>query len=97
MSYHEAGHSLVGYFTEGADPVHKVTIIPRGRALGVTVSLPKEDRSLRSKRFLLGKLDTLMGGRCAEKIIFKDLGDHSVKVDLGPDLSQEITVTVEAA
>ena len=57
VAYHESGHALVGYFTEGTDPVHKVTIIPRGRALGVTAQLPKEDRHLRSKKFLLAQLD----------------------------------------
>ena len=91
VAYHEAGHALVGYFTEGTDPVHKVTIIPRGRALGVTMSLPKEDRSLRSRRYLLGKLDTLMGGRCAEKIIFKDFttgasNDISVATDIAKNM-----------
>ena len=94
VAYHEAGHALVGYFTEGTDPVHKVTIIPRGRALGVTVSLPKEDRSLRSKRYLLGKLDMLMGGRCAEKLIFKDFttgasNDISVATDIAKNMVTE--------
>ena len=94
VAYHEAGHALVGYFTDGADPVHKVTIIPRGRALGVTVSLPQEDRSLRSKKYLLGKLDTLMGGRCAEKIIFKDFttgasNDISVATDIAKNMVTE--------
>ena len=94
VAYHEAGHALVGYFTQGTDPVHKVTIIPRGRALGVTVSLPKEDRSLRSKRYLLGKLDMLMGGRCAEKLIFKDFttgasNDISVATDIAKNMVTE--------
>ena len=69
-AYHESGHALVAYFTEDADPVHKVTIVPRGQALGVTAQLPVEDKYNYSKKYLLGRLDILMGGRCAEKIIF---------------------------
>tara|TARA_B100000212_G_scaffold150958_1_gene113540 strand:- start:356 stop:2314 length:1959 start_codon:yes stop_codon:yes gene_type:complete len=71
-AYHESGHALVAYFTENADPVHKVTIVPRGQALGVTAQLPVEDKYNYSKKYLLGRLDILMGGRCAENIIFKD-------------------------
>ena len=71
-AYHEAGHALVAYHTKGADPVHKITIIPRGRALGLTAQLPENERHNYSKQYLLGRIDILMGGRCAEKIIFKD-------------------------
>ena len=71
-AYHESGHALVAYFTEDADPVHKVTIVPRGQALGVTAQLPVEDKYNYSKKYLLGRLDILMGGRCAEKVIFSD-------------------------
>jgi len=71
-AYHEAGHALVAYHTKGADPVHKITIIPRGRALGLTAQLPESERHNYSKQYLLGRIDILMGGRCAEKIIFKD-------------------------
>ena len=71
-AYHESGHALVAYYTENADPVHKVTIVPRGQALGVTAQLPVEDKYNYSKKYLLGRLDILMGGRCAENIIFKD-------------------------
>ena len=71
-AYHEAGHALVAYFTKESDPVHKVTIVPRGQALGVTAQLPVEDKYNYSKNYLLGRLDILMGGRCAEKIIFSD-------------------------
>ena len=72
ISYHEAGHALVAYFSELADPVHKITIIPRGRALGLTAQLPTDEKFNYSKSYLLAKLDVLMGGRSAEKLIFKD-------------------------
>ena len=72
IAYHEAGHALVAYHTETADPVHKITIIPRGRALGITAQIPEVERYNYPKSYLLGKLDILMGGRCAEKLIFSD-------------------------
>jgi len=71
-AYHEAGHALVAYFTPESDPVHKITIIPRGRALGLTAQLPEKERFNYSTKYLLGRLDILMGGRSAEKIIFND-------------------------
>jgi len=71
-AYHEAGHALVAFFTKNTDPVHKITIIPRGMALGLTAQLPKHDMHNYSKKYLLAKLDVLMGGRSAEKMIFKD-------------------------
>ena len=71
-AYHEAGHTLVAYYTKNTDPVHKVTIVPRGMALGVTAQLPDHDKHNYSKSYLLAKLDVLMGGRCAEKLIFND-------------------------
>ena len=71
-AYHEAGHALVAYYTEGADPVHKISIIPRGMALGITAQIPEEEKHNYQKYYLLGRLDILMGGRCAEKIIFND-------------------------
>lgn len=67
-AYHEAGHALVAYHTPGADPLHKVTIIPRGLALGLTQQLPEQDKTNYSKDFLEGQIAILMGGRCAEKI-----------------------------
>jgi len=67
-AYHEAGHALVAMLLPGTDPVHKVTVIPRGRALGVTMQLPKEDRYTYYKDFLLNNLSILMGGRIAEEI-----------------------------
>ena len=71
-AYHEGGHALVAYFTKGADPVHKITIIPRGRALGLTAQIPADESHNYSRSYLLGRLDILMGGRSAEKLIFND-------------------------
>ena len=72
-AYHEAGHVLVSKFTPESDPVHKVTIIPRGRALGVTTSLPMDEKHTYSKRYLEALLAMLFGGRIAEKLIFNEL------------------------
>ena len=72
-AYHEAGHTLVAARTKGADPVHKVTIIPRGRALGVTMQLPIDEKHGYSKEYVEGRLAILMGGRAAEELIFDEL------------------------
>ncbi len=69
-AYHEAGHALVAKLLPGTDPIHKVTIIPRGRALGVTQQLPTEDKHNYSKEFLLNDIAILYGGRVAEEIVF---------------------------
>ena len=69
-AYHEAGHTLVARMIPGTDPVHKVSIIPRGRALGVTMQLPIEDKHSYSREVLLARIAVLMGGRAAEDIIF---------------------------
>jgi len=69
-AYHEMGHVLIGKLVPKSDPVHKVTIIPRGRALGVTASLPEEDLHSYSKEYIEAKLIMLMGGRAAEKLVF---------------------------
>jgi len=69
-AYHEAGHTLVAKLVPGTDPVHKVSIIPRGRALGVTMQLPIEDKHSYSREVLLARIAVLMGGRAAEDIIF---------------------------
>ena len=69
-AYHEAGHALVGVFTPGNDPLHKVTIIPRGRALGVTMNLPERDRYSETKTEMKAKIAMMFGGRAAEEIIF---------------------------
>lgn len=70
-AYHEVGHALVAASIEEVDPVHKVSIIPRGRALGVTMLLPEEDRHSHNKSALLGQIAMTMGGRAAEYLIFK--------------------------
>jgi cell division protease FtsH len=72
-AYHEAGHALVGWLTPKSDPVHKVTIIPRGRTLGVTQYLPEEDRTSYNESQIQARLDTLMGGRAAERLVYEDL------------------------
>ena len=72
IAYHETGHALVGWALPNADPIHKVTIIPRGRALGYTQALPEGEKYLTSKAELKDKLAMLMGGRVAEEIIFAD-------------------------
>ncbi len=73
-AYHEAGHAIVGYLCEEHDPIHKVTIIPRGRALGVTQFLPEADKISESKRKLLGDIATFYGGRIAEAMKYGDDG-----------------------
>ena len=72
-AYHEAGHALVAIRTKGADPVHKITIIPRGRALGVTMQLPMDEKHGYTKNFVEGRLAILMGGRSAEILIFDEM------------------------
>jgi len=72
-AYHEAGHAIVAIMTPGADPLHKVSIIPRGMALGVTQQLPEDDRYMHTKEYLLGRLAVLMGGRAAEELVFNRL------------------------
>jgi len=67
-AYHEAGHALVAYIVPGTDPLHKVTIIPRGMALGLTQQLPETDKHNYTKDFVEGQITILMGGRCAEKL-----------------------------
>ncbi|MEJ2684228.1 MAG: ATP-dependent zinc metalloprotease FtsH [Candidatus Sulfobium sp.] len=72
-AYHEAGHALVAKLTPGTDPIHKVSIIPRGRALGITQQLPIDDRYTYSKDYLLKTLQVLMGGRVAEELALKHM------------------------
>ena len=69
-AFHEAGHAVIGMRVPGLDPVHKVTIVPRGRALGITASLPEEDRHSYTKEWLEGQLTMLFGGRVAEEMEF---------------------------
>ncbi|MBD3271245.1 MAG: cell division protein FtsH, partial [Elusimicrobia bacterium] len=82
IAFHEAGHTLVAKFTPDSDPVHKVSIIPRGPALGYTLQLPIEDRYLTTRTELLNKLSVMLGGRAAEELMFAELttGAHN---DLG--------------
>ncbi len=84
-AYHEAGHALVGIHVPKHDPLHKVTIIPRGRALGVTMSLPERDRYSMSKLELESKLAMMFGGRVAEELIF---GEENVTTGAGNDIQQ---------
>jgi len=73
IAYHESGHALVAWLTPAADPVNKVTIIPRGRALGVTEQMPGEDQYNFNKEYLLARLAVMMGGRVAEEIALNDI------------------------
>ena len=70
-AYHEAGHTLVAKFLPSADPIHKVTIIPRGRALGITQQLPAEDKHTLSKEYILNKIAIFLGGRAAEELVLQ--------------------------
>lgn len=78
-AYHEAGHAVAMYYTPECEPIHKVTIIPRGRALGATMSLPEKDRYTQSQKRLEASLVSFMGGRAAEELIFDDIttGAHN--------------------
>jgi cell division protease FtsH len=71
IAYHEAGHTLVAHTLPGADPVHKVTIIPRGRALGLTQQLPADDKYNYSRDYLMNRITILLGGRAAEEMVFR--------------------------
>ena len=73
VSYHEAGHAVVSYFLPNADPLHKISIIPRGRAGGYTLLLPKEDRNYITKSQMLDEIVILLGGRMAEALVLKDV------------------------
>jgi len=84
-AYHEAGHALVGLYMPESDPLHKVTIIPRGRALGVTMNLPERDKYAYSKIELESKLAMMFGGRVAEELIF---GEEYVTTGAGNDIQQ---------
>ncbi len=84
-AYHEGGHAVVAFFNEDSDPIHKATIIPRGRALGMVMRLPEGDRVSMSKRRLLADLRVAMGGRVAEEIIF---GAEQVTTGASSDFRQ---------
>lgn len=72
-AYHEAGHAIVAYYLDKADPIHKVTIIPRGQALGITSFLPDHDQLSLEKEALIAKISVALGGRAAEELVLKDL------------------------
>jgi cell division protease FtsH len=82
-AYHEAGHAIVGCLSEEHDPVHKVTIIPRGRALGVTFFLPEADRISESRRKIMGDIATAYGGRIAEEMLY---GKEGVSTGASQDI-----------
>jgi cell division protease FtsH len=84
-AYHEAGHAVVALRLPGLDPVHKITIVPRGRALGVTASLPEQDRHSYSRDYLLASLAMLYGGRAAEEMIF---GPEKITTGAGNDIER---------
>jgi cell division protease FtsH len=84
-AYHEAGHALVGLFVPGNDPLHKVTIIPRGRALGVTMNLPESDRYSLKFKEITAKLAMMFGGRMAEELIY---GIENVSTGASNDIQQ---------
>jgi len=84
-AYHEAGHALVSLKVPGLDPLHKVTIVPRGRALGITFSLPEEDRHNYTKQYILGRLAMAYGGRVAEELVF---GADKVTTGAAQDIQQ---------
>src|SRR5207237_10570982 len=72
-AYHEMGHALVGNFLENTNPIHKITIVSRGQALGLTISLPTEDRYLTTRKALLEQIAMTMGGRAAEELVFNEV------------------------
>ena len=86
-AYHEAGHALVAIMLPNTDPIHKVTIIPRGRALGLTQQLPIEEKYTHSKGYLLNRICILLGGRAAENLVFED-----ITTGAGNDIEQATTL-----
>jgi ATP-dependent metalloprotease len=84
-AYHEGGHALVAYFTEGAMPLHKATVIPRGQSLGMVVQLPEMDKNSFSRKEYRARLDVCMGGRVAEELIY---GKDNVSSGAQSDLQQ---------
>ncbi|HAW89063.1 MAG TPA: hypothetical protein DCX61_00160, partial [Gemmatimonadetes bacterium] len=84
-AYHEAGHAVIALRLPGLDPLHKVTIIPRGQALGLTASLPQEDRHSYTKEWLEGQLCMLFGGRVAEELVF---GPDKITTGAGNDIER---------
>ncbi|MGB7873882.1 MAG: ATP-dependent zinc metalloprotease FtsH [Anaerolineales bacterium] len=71
LAYHEGGHAVVAVFTPNADPIHKVTIVPRGKAMGVTQQLPEKEKYIYAREYILDRLAVMMGGRAAEELVFE--------------------------
>jgi cell division protease FtsH len=89
-AYHEMGHALVGHYLEHTDPIHKITIVSRGQALGLTISLPTEDRYLTTRTALMHQMGMTLGGRAAEEIVF-----HEVTTGAANDL-EKVTSTAKS-
>ena len=89
-AYHEAGHAIVGRLVPSHDPVYKVSIIPRGRALGVTMFLPEQDRYSNSKEYLESRISSLFGGRIAEELIF---GSEAVTTGASNDIQRATDIS----
>jgi cell division protease FtsH len=89
-AYHEMGHALVGHFLEHTNPVHKITIVSRGQALGLTISLPTDDRYMQTKQALLEEIAMTLGGRAAEELVF-----HEVTTGAANDL-EKVTSTAKS-
>jgi cell division protease FtsH len=88
VAFHEAGHALVGELLDSVDPVHKISIVPRGRALGYTLNLPDEDRYLKTREELLDYMTMLLGGRVAEQVVF-----GSITTGASDDLNKVAEIT----
>ncbi|MGZ4389335.1 MAG: ATP-dependent zinc metalloprotease FtsH, partial [Gaiellaceae bacterium] len=88
-AYHEMGHAMVAHFLKNTDPVHKITIVSRGQALGLTISLPTEDRYLTTKAALMEQIAMTLGGRAAEELVF-----HEVTTGAANDL-EKVTSTAK--
>src|SRR5947208_10981998 len=89
-AYHEMGHAIVGHYLEHTDPIHKITIVSRGQALGLTISLPTEDRYLTTRTALMHQMGMTLGGRAAEEIVF-----HEVTTGAANDL-EKVTSTAKS-
>ncbi|WP_067606261.1 ATP-dependent zinc metalloprotease FtsH [Nocardiopsis listeri] len=91
IAYHEGGHALVGHALPNADPVHKITILPRGRALGYTMSVPTEDKFLTSRSQMMDQLAMMLGGRAAEELVFHEpTTGASNDIDKATDLARNM-------
>jgi cell division protease FtsH len=92
-AYHEAGHAMVAFHTEKADPLHKITIIPRGRALGLTAQIPLDEKHNYSRSYIQGRLDILLGGRTAEQMVFNDITTGSGNdLEVATELARRMVV-----